>query len=108
VDRLETLCLMSGVDLPSRAIREQIAKAIDLVVQQTRFGDGSRRVTAISEVVGLGDEGEVEMRTLFEFTRTGVDAQNRVLGRFGATGYLPSFLDQFIVMGLVRPGEPYL
>ncbi|HEY4014117.1 MAG TPA: ATPase, T2SS/T4P/T4SS family [Polyangiaceae bacterium] len=108
VDRLETLCLMSGVDLPSRAIREQIAKAIDLVVQQTRFGDGTRRVTAISEVVGLGDEGQVEMRPLFEFTRTGVDAKNRVLGRFVATGYLPSFLDQFIVMGLVEPGEPYL
>jgi pilus assembly protein CpaF len=108
IGRLETLCLMSGVDLPSRAIREQIAKAIDLVVQQTRFGDGSRRVTAISEVVGLGDEGDVEMRPLFEFTRTGVDSQNKVLGHFAATGYLPSFLDQFIVMGLVAPGEPYL
>jgi pilus assembly protein CpaF len=106
--RIETLCLMSGVDLPARAIREQIATSIDVVVQQTRFGDGSRRVTAISEVVGIGDDGEIAILPLFEFVRTGVDAKNQVLGDFRATGYLPSFLDQFIVMGLVKPGEPYL
>jgi pilus assembly protein CpaF len=106
--RIETLCLMSGVDLPARAIREQIATSIDVVVQQTRFGDGSRRVTAISEVVGIGDDGEIAILPLFEFVRTGVDTKNRVLGDFRATGYLPSFLDQFIVMGLVKPGEPYL
>jgi pilus assembly protein CpaF len=108
VARLETLCLMSGVALPSRAIREQIASSIDVVVQQTRFADGARRVTAISEVVGISDEGEVELRPLFEFVRTGVDAQGRILGDFQVTGYLPSFLPQFIVMSLVRPGEPYL
>jgi pilus assembly protein CpaF len=108
IARLETLCLMSGVALPSRAIREQIATSIDVVVQQTRFSDGTRRITAISEVVGISDEGEVEMRPLFEFARSSVDASGRVFGEFLATGYLPSFLHQFIVMSLVRPGEPYL
>jgi pilus assembly protein CpaF len=108
VARIETLCLMSGVDLPARAIREQIATSIDVVVQQARFGDGTRRVTAISEVVGIGDDGEVSIVPLFEFVRTGSDARNRILGEFRATGYLPSFLDQFLVMSLVKPGEPYL
>jgi pilus assembly protein CpaF len=108
IARIETLCLMSGVDLPARAIREQIATSIDVVVQQARFGDGSRRVTGISEVVGIGDDDEVSILPLFEFVRTGVDPKNRVLGEFRATGYLPSFLDQFLVMSLVKPGEPYL
>jgi|CZKU01.1.fsa_nt_gi pilus assembly protein CpaF len=108
IARLETLCLMSGLDLPARAIREQIATSIDIVVQQTRYGDGVRRVSAISEVVGLGDEGEIHLRPLFEFARHGTDESGRVLGAFQATGYLPSFLSQFIVMSLIKPGEPYL
>jgi pilus assembly protein CpaF len=108
VARLETLCLMSGLDLPARAIREQIATSIDIVVQQTRYSDGSRRISAIAEVVGIGDEGEVQMRPLFNFVRRGIDEGGRVLGDFQATGYLPSFLHQFIVMSLVKKGEPYL
>ena len=108
VARLETLCLMSGVELPSRAIREQIAASIDVVVQQSRFSDGTRRLTEIAEVARIGDAGEVQVRSLFRFVATGVDAQGRTRGDFRATGYLPSFLDQFIVMSLVEPGEPYL
>ena len=108
VARLETLCMMSGLDLPARAIREQIAASIDIVVQQTRYNDGTRRISAISEVIGMGDEGEVEIRPLFEFVRTGLDEKGRTLGQFQATGYLPSFLPQFIVMSLVKKGEPYL
>jgi pilus assembly protein CpaF len=106
--RLETLCLMSGVELPARAIREQIATSIDLVVQQTRFSDGGRRITEIAEVSGLGDDGEFTVHPLFRFVREGQDARGRVCGTHRATGYLPSFLDQFIVMGLVKPGEAYL
>jgi pilus assembly protein CpaF len=108
VARLETLCLMSGVDLPSRAIREQIATSVDVIVQQSRYSDGSRRVSAVAEVVGVNDAGEVELRPLFEFVREGVEANGSVLGHFHATGYLPSFLSQFVVMSLVKPGEPYL
>ncbi len=108
VARLETLCLMAGVELPSRAIRTQIAQSIHVVVQQSRFSDGSRRITEVAEVAGLGDEGEVELRTIFEFCRTGTGEDGSVRGEFRATGYLPSFLDEFLVKGLVRRGEPYL
>jgi pilus assembly protein CpaF len=108
LSRLETLALMSGVDLPSRAIREQIGTSINVIIQQSRFSDGSRRVSEISEVVGLDHDGEFELRPLFRFVRLGMGKNGEVLGHYRATGYLPSFLDQFIVMGLVAPGETYL
>jgi pilus assembly protein CpaF len=108
VARLETLALMGGIDLPSRAIREQIATSIHVVVQVARLSDGSRKVTNISEVTGLGDEGTVETSTIFDFRRTGTGAGGRVLGEFRPTGYLPTFLDQFISRGLIKSGEPYL
>jgi pilus assembly protein CpaF len=106
--RLETLALMGGIDLPSRAIREQIATSIHVVVQVARVSDGSRKVTRVSEVAGMTEEGILEQRPIFEFNQTGTGAGGKVLGDFRATGYLPSFLDQFIVRGLVRKGEPYL
>jgi pilus assembly protein CpaF len=108
VARLETLCLMAGVELPSRAIRTQIAQSVHVVVQQSRFSDGSRRITEVAEVAGLGDAGEVELRPIFEFVRTGTGPDGSVRGEFRASGYLPSFLDEFLVKGLVRRGEPYL
>jgi pilus assembly protein CpaF len=108
IARLETLVLMAGVDLPIRAIRDQIAGAVHVIVQQSRFSDGSRRVSAISEVIGVNDEGSIEMRPIFEFIRTGTGAKNKVIGEFRATGYLPSYLNDFIVMGLVKRGENYL
>jgi pilus assembly protein CpaF len=108
IARIETLVLMGGVELPSRAIREQIAASIHLVVQQSRFSDGARRITAVSEVSGIGDAGQIEMRPIFTFVRTGTGPGGKVLGEHRATGYLPSFLDAFIIAGLVRRGEPYL
>ncbi len=109
IARIETLCLMSGVDLPIRAIRDQIAGSVHLVVQQSRLSDGTRKITAISEVAGLNDETfEVELTPIFEFIRTGTGPGGKVLGEFRATGYLPSFLEDFIVMGLVQRGERYL
>ncbi|RMH36665.1 MAG: FHA domain-containing protein [Deltaproteobacteria bacterium] len=104
IARLETLALMSGIDLPARAIREQIASAVDVIVQQTRLGDGSRKVTAISEIVGIDDDGAVEYRNLFEFVRTGTGDGGAVLGEHRATGYLPGLLPRFIRLGLVRDG----
>jgi pilus assembly protein CpaF len=108
VARLETLVLMAGVDLPIRAIREQIAGSIHLLVQQSRLSDGSRKVTAITEVVGIGDDGEVEIIPIFQFHRTGTGSRGKVLGEFRPTGFLPSYLNDFIVMGLIKPGEAYL
>jgi len=103
--RLEVLALMSGLDLPSRAIREQIASSVHLIVQQSRHSDGARRIEAVSEVCGISDEGEVQQREIFRFYRTGTAPGGKIQGEFRATGYLPSFLDEFITHGLVEPGE---
>jgi pilus assembly protein CpaF len=108
LSRLETLVLMAGLDLPIRAIREQIAGSIHLLVQQSRLSDGSRKITAITEVTGINDEGEVEIVPIFQFQRTGTGAKGKVVGEFRATGFLPSFLNDFIVLGLLKPGESYL
>jgi pilus assembly protein CpaF len=108
LSRLETLALMAGLDLPARAIREQIATSINLIVQQSRFPDGTRKITHITEVAGMDDDDTVKMRCIYEFVRTGTGPKGQVIGEFRATGYLPSFLDQFIIMGLIREGEPYL
>jgi pilus assembly protein CpaF len=106
--RLETLCLMAGVELPSRAIREQIAASVQLIVQQSRLSDGSRKVVAIAEVCGLDQRGEFRLRKIYGFERDGTGPNGEVLGSFLATGYLPSFLDELIVRGLIGPGERYL
>jgi pilus assembly protein CpaF len=105
LNRLETLCLMSGLDLPVRAIRAQIAASVDLVVQQTRFADGSRRVTSITEVTEVNDEGDIECFEIFSFNRTGIGEKGKVLGEFRSSGYVPSFVDMFIAHGLVPDGE---
>ncbi|HKE17974.1 MAG TPA: ATPase, T2SS/T4P/T4SS family [Kofleriaceae bacterium] len=106
--RIETLSLMSGIDLPSSAIRQQIALALNVLVQQTRFADGTRRVTSIAEVVGMEDHGDIEVREIFGFRRTGTGDGGKVSGEFYATGYLPSFLDEFIAKGLIDEGEGFL
>ncbi|MET0285690.1 MAG: ATPase, T2SS/T4P/T4SS family [Polyangiales bacterium] len=103
--RLETLALMANVALPSRAIREQLAKSIHLIVQQSRLGDGSRRVTAISEVAGMDAQGNLRLRPLFEFLRSGTGPGGRVLGEYAPTGYLPSFLPELMVLGLLGAEE---
>lgn len=106
--RLETLCLMSGVDLPIRAIREQIAASVHLVVQQSRLTDGSRRVVAIAELGRLRRDGSYTLRNIYHFIKSGVSPAGRVEGRFCATGYLPSYLTELMVRGLIPPGEAYI
>jgi pilus assembly protein CpaF len=100
VSRIETLCLMSGMDLPVRAIRTQIASSVHLIVQQARFSDGSRRVTHISEVVGLDEEGELELRELHSYRRRGTNEDGRVRGEFLASGFLPGYVDQLLAARL--------
>jgi pilus assembly protein CpaF len=97
--RLETMVLMSGMDLPVRAIREQIASAVHLVVQQQRFADGSRKVTAIAEVSGM-ETDVVTMQDIFLFKQEGFDAEGGVAGRFVATGFVPSFYDDLQRRGI--------
>jgi pilus assembly protein CpaF len=108
LSRLETLVLMAGVELPSLAIREQIARSIHIIVQQTRLTDGTRKITHVSEIDELDPSGRFEVREIFEFEQTGVTPEGKVVGDFEATGYLPSFLDEILARGLVKPGEPFL
>ncbi len=100
VARLETLVLMAGMDLPLRAIREQIASAVDVIVQLTRLRDGTRRVTAVTEVQGM--EGQtVTMQDAFVFDfSAGVDTNGRFLGKPVPTGVRPRFADRFADMGI--------
>ena len=104
VARIETLCLMAGLDLPVRAIRQQIAASIHLIVQQSRMSDGSRRVASIAEVVGISDDGEVELREIYAFRVSRAIIGKPVEGEYLASGYLPSFLDQFLAKGLCTDG----
>ena len=99
ISRLETMVLMAGMDLPLRAIREQIGAAIHLVVHEARFNDGTRKVSRITEVVGLEGE-QVTMQDLFEYEQTGVDAAGRVEGVFRPTGSVPTFLEEMRVRGV--------
>jgi pilus assembly protein CpaF len=108
VSRIETLCLMAGLDLPIRAIRQQIAASVHLIVQQSRFSDGARRVSSIAEVVGIDDDGEVDLREIFSYRVTKAGEEGAVEGEFLASGYLPSFLDQFVSHGLVDDGTAAL
>ena len=96
ISRIETLCLMAGLDLPISAIRQQIASSIHLVVQQTRFSDGVRRIKSVAEVIGLDDDGNVELREIYFFKTASAE--------FVATGYLPSFVDKIIEAGLSSEG----
>ena len=90
ISRLETMCLMSGMELPLKVVREQIAAAIDLIIQQTRLKDGSRKVTSITEVAGM--EGDtVVMTEVFRFEQTGTDPDGKVLGELKPTGIRPLF-----------------
>ncbi len=100
--RLETMCLMAGMDLPIRAIREQIASAVDLIVQQERMKDGSRKIVNITEVVGM--EGDtVQLQDIFFFEQTGVDERGKFIGRLRATGVRPRFLDKIEQHGIYLP-----
>jgi pilus assembly protein CpaF len=98
LSRMETMCLMSGMDLPLRVIREQVASAIDLIIQQSRLKDGSRKVTAITEVAGM--EGDTIVLTdIFKFEQTGVAPDGKVLGELKPTGIRPLFSPRLEVAG---------
>ena len=99
ISRLETMVLMSGMELPSRAIREQIASAVDIVIHESRLSDGSRKVVAITEVTGLEGQ-QIVMQDIFAFKQTGVDGHGRVTGTFGPTGAMPTFYGQLQSRGL--------
>jgi pilus assembly protein CpaF len=89
---------MAGIDMPLRVIREQIASAIDVIVQQSRLGDGTRKVTHITEVAGM--EGEtIVMTDIFKFDQTGVNPDGKILGELKPTGIRPLFIDRLTTAG---------
>jgi pilus assembly protein CpaF len=100
--RLETMIQMTGMRLSDRAMRQQIASALDLVIQAARLSDGTRRVTSISEITGM--EGEtITMQEIFQFERKGVDKDGRVIGRFRPTGVRPRFAERLKQYGMTLP-----
>lgn len=104
LSRLETMVLMAGMDLPVRAIREQISSAIDLIIQQTRLRDGSRRITHLTEVQGM--EGDViVLQDLYIFRQRGVDQNGKVMGQFQSSGIRPKFIDRLESSGISLPPE---
>ena len=103
--RLETMVLMTGYQLPLRAIREQIASAVDLIVHTARLKDGSRKVVNITEVFGIEDD-EILTQDIFVFEQTGVDEDGKILGELKPTGIRPTFMPQFARSGIaLPPGE---
>lgn len=102
VARLETLCLMAGMELPAKAIREQIASAVDLIVQIGRLGDGSRKIKSITEVVGM--QGDVvTLQEVFRFKDEGIGKNGKITGQFQASGIIPSFIEKFEQRGIKIP-----
>jgi pilus assembly protein CpaF len=100
IARLDSMVLMSNVDLPIRAIREMVASAIHVVLHTARLSDGSRKITAISELVGLTNELELVFQDLFVFQQTGVEPDGTVNGQFLTTGKRPTFFDEVKVKGV--------
>lgn len=111
IARLETLVLFAGTDLPARAIREQIASAVHLIIQQTRLHDGSRKVTYISEITGM-EGGVVTLQDIFLFKQEGFTPDGKVIGRHIATGNVPQFVQKLrrrgveVDLSIFRPTTP--
>ena len=107
LSRLETMVLMAGFEMPVRAIREQISSAIELILQQSRLKDGSRKITYITEVQHM--EGDViTTQDLFRFEQTGMDADGKLTGHFVSTGMQPSFMEKFQTNGVELPEDFFM
>jgi len=99
--RLDSMILMSGAELPIRAIREMIASAVDIIVHTARLSDGSRKIIQITEVAGMLDEVHIDMHDIFLFKQTGIEKEtNKVLGQFQATGIIPTFYEEILTKGI--------
>ncbi len=97
--RLETLMLLTGIEIPEKAIRELVSSAINIIVQISRFSDGTRKISSISEIVGM-EQGTISMQEIFHFEKKGVDADGKTLGVFRPTGIRPRYLQQMQASGI--------
>lgn len=104
LSRLETMTLMAGMELPVRAVRTQVASAIDLIIQQSRIKDGSRKITHITEVQGM--EGDtIILQDLFRYVQDYIDENGKSIGHYEATGLQPSFMEKFQMNGVELPNS---
>ncbi|MCP4714364.1 MAG: CpaF family protein, partial [Deltaproteobacteria bacterium] len=97
--RLETMTLFSGIELPLKAIRSQVASAINLIIQTSRYRDGSRKISHISEVLPLDGEGNYRTRDIFRFNQTGMNPEGHILGTLESTGTPPGFANELTLAG---------
>ena len=104
--RMEAMCLMAGADLPIWALREMIASAVHMIVQLTRFSDGTRKITAITEITGR-EENQITIHDIFRYHQTGMDENGKVIGYFSATGDPPKFYKDFETHGMKVPIEMF-
>ena len=94
------MILLSGIELPVRAINDMVASAIDIIVQINRFSDGSRKITGVTEVVGLDKEHQLELQDIFTYTQMGIDEDGKIIGQYHPTGYIPKCYKDFETHGI--------
>jgi pilus assembly protein CpaF len=104
--RLDTMVAMANLNIPDRAVRQQIASAVNLMVQISRMADGTRKVSAISEITGM-EQDVISMQDIFLFERTGLNREGKVTGRFRATGVRPKCAERLTTMGIQLPTEMF-
>ncbi|MCU0666756.1 MAG: Flp pilus assembly complex ATPase component TadA [Candidatus Omnitrophica bacterium] len=107
LSRFDSMILMSGIELPIRAIREMIASAVNIIVHTARLSDGSRKVLQVTEITGMKDDMHIAMKDIFTFKQTGIDAQGKVLGDFKPTGELPTFMEEIKIKGIPLPENTF-
>jgi len=106
--RLDSMILMSGVELPIRSIREMISSALDLIIHISRLSDGSRKIVQITEVAGMLDDIHINLKDVFRFNQVGVDDEGGVLGEFTPLGYIPSFYEEIKARGIDLSREIFI
>jgi pilus assembly protein CpaF len=106
IARMETMALMANLNLPEKAIRQQIASAVTIIIQISRMSDGTRRLTHFTEITGMSED-VVSLQDIFVFERRGISSSGKVMGRFRATGLVPKFLEKIKTCGLHTPLEIY-
>jgi pilus assembly protein CpaF len=104
--RLEAMCLMASSEIPIWALREMITSAVDMLVQLTRFADGTRKITSVTEVTGR-EENQIAIHDIFRYKQTGVDEKGKVVGHFYPTGDPPKFFAEFKAKGVPMPIETF-
>ncbi len=106
IARMETMSMMANLNLPEKAIRQQIASAVAIIIQVSRMSDGTRRMTHFSEITGMSQD-VVSLQDIFRFEKRGLGPNNKVLGRFCSTGLVPKFLEKLQASGINIPMDIY-